>query len=285
MRAGPLSNGKVIDLLNRYFVPVYIANEEYTRDGTASVAEKAARAQMLREAWKGSTQHALFMASDAACYFMSKDGHVVDALRLPDCLDTQKMMDMLESVISRLHAKAGKTLVEPAPQHTVFTPKVTPGSVALHLTARYIPSGGTWKQLPGEDIIVLEKPEWQKLLAPQAKVGTTWEVDKDVATKILSNFYPPTSNRDPLTNRIDDSPLKATVVSVKDGTVRVRLDCELKMKHRFLPIKDDDHFVTATVVGFVDYDGGKKEIKNVRMVTEKAAYHKDTFGVAVRMVQ
>ena len=284
MRAGPLSNGKVIDLLNHYFVPVYTANEEYTRDGTASAQEKAARARMLREAWKGSTQHALFMASDAACYFMAPDGHVVDALRLPDCLDTQKMSDMLESVIKRTGAKEGKTLVPPAPQNTVFTPQATPGSLSLHLTARYIPSGGTWKQLPGEDMIVLEKAEWLKLLAPEAKVGMSWEVDKDVAFKILSNFYPPTSNRDPLTNRLDNSPVRATVVSVQDGTVRVRLDCDLTMKHRFLPIKDDDHFVKGTVVGFVDYDAAKKEIKKVRIVTDKAVYHKDNFGVAVRSV-
>ena len=31
MRAGPLSNSKVIALLNRCFVPVYTVNEEYAR--------------------------------------------------------------------------------------------------------------------------------------------------------------------------------------------------------------------------------------------------------------
>ena len=33
MRAGPLSNKKVIDLLNAHFVPVYTVNEDYARLG------------------------------------------------------------------------------------------------------------------------------------------------------------------------------------------------------------------------------------------------------------
>jgi hypothetical protein len=286
MRAGPLSDDKVIDLLNSYFVSVYIANEEYARDGTASAAEKAARVRMLTEAWKGGDRknQPVFMASDAACYVMGPDGHIVDALRLPDCLENHKVIAMLEGVVKKLNTKKGPTLVPPSPQSDVFTPKVTPGSLALHLTARYIPAGGTWKQLPGEDIIVLEKDEWPKLIPANAKVGTSWEINKDVATKLLIDFYPPSSNREPTTNRIDDSPLKATVVSVKDGVARVRLDCNLRMKHRFLPIKDDDKFVEAKVVGFVDCDPVKKQIKNVRMVTEKATYNDNTVGVAVRSV-
>jgi hypothetical protein len=286
MRAGPLSDDKVIDLLNSYFVPVYTANEEYTRDGTASPAEKAARARMLTEAWKvaGEQDGGVFMASDAACYVMAPDGHVVAALRLPNCLENHRVIAMLDGAIKKLNAKNGPTLVPPSSQADVFTPKVTPGTLALHLTARYIPAGGTWKQLPGEDIIVLEKDEWAKLIPASAKVGTSWVIDRDVAAKLLIDFYPPSSNRDPSTNRIDGSPLQATVVSVTDGVARVRLDCNLRMKHRFLPIKDDDKFVEAKVVGFVDCDPVKKQIKNVRMVTEKATYNDNTFGVAVRSV-
>jgi hypothetical protein len=286
MRAGPLSDDKVIDLLNHYFVPVYTANEEYTRDGSASPAEKKARVQMFAEAWKGGSTKGspVFMASDAAVYMMSPDGHVVDALRLPDCLENHRVIATLEGVIKKFNTPRGETLVPPSPQSDVFTTKVMPGSLAMHLTARYIPAGGTWKQLPGEDIVVLEKNEWPKLIPANAKVGTSWEIDKEVAAKLLIDFYPPSSNREPTTNRIDDSPLKATVVSVKDGVARVRLDCNLRMKHRFLPIKDDDKFVEAKVVGFVDCDMAKKQIKKVMMVTEKATYNDTTFGVAVRSI-
>jgi hypothetical protein len=286
MRAGPLSDTKVIDLLNSYFVPVYIANEEYTRDGTATAGEKAARARMLTEAWKvaGEQDGGVFMASDAACYVLGPDGHVVVALRLPNCLENHRVIAMLEGAVKKLNATKGPTLVPPSPQADVFTPKVTPGSLGLHLTARYIPGGGTWKQLPGEDIIVLERDEWAKLIPANATVGASWEIDKDVAAKLLISFYPPSSNRDPSTNRIEGSPLRATVVSVKDGAARVRLDCNLRMKHRFLPIKDDDKYVEAKVVGFVDCDPAKRQIQKVRLVTENATYNGNTFGVAVRSI-
>ena len=38
MRAVSLSNQEVIDTLNRYYVPVYLSNEDY-RDGGAAPAE------------------------------------------------------------------------------------------------------------------------------------------------------------------------------------------------------------------------------------------------------
>ena len=41
MRAGPLSNSKVISLLNRFFVPVYAMNEDYRDGGAAPAADRA----------------------------------------------------------------------------------------------------------------------------------------------------------------------------------------------------------------------------------------------------
>ena len=50
MRAGPLSDEKVIRLLNAYFVPVYVSNEEYRDDGTASPEERKVYTQIYHEA-------------------------------------------------------------------------------------------------------------------------------------------------------------------------------------------------------------------------------------------
>src|SRR5262249_52798593 len=228
MRAGPLSDDKVIDLLNRYFVPVYVTNEDYTH-GDASTPEKAARTQMIREAW-ASDKASLLRASDAACYVLAPGGKVIDALRLPECLVTEKVTALLENAIKKLAIPEGKPLVKATPQSAPPTAK--PSDLVLHLTARYLPAGGTWKQLPAEDWIVLERAEAVKFLAPaDAKVGDSWTVDRAVVTKVLSNFYPPSANRNPATNEVDKPAMKATVVSVKDGVVRVRLDSNLKMKH------------------------------------------------------
>jgi hypothetical protein len=61
------------------------------------------------------------------------------------------------------------------------------------------------------------------------------------------------------------------------------------MKHRFLPVKDDNNFVEAKIVGYVDCDAATRAIKSIRMVTEHATYvkenAKDTFGVALRSME
>ena len=56
------------------------------------------------------------------------------------------------------------------------------------------------------------------------------------------------------------------------------------MKHQFYPGRDDSNFVDATVIGYLDYESGKAGIRSFEMVTDKATYVKEEFGVAVRSV-
>ena len=114
-------------------------------------------------------------------------------------------------------------------------------------------------------------------------MGSSWELDKDVGAKLLKHFYPPAENNELSTNRIDRQSLKAAVVSVREGLVRARIDGNLKMKHAFNQ-RGDDFFVEAVLVGFVDFDPAKKQIKSLQLVTDKATYFKGNFGVALRSV-
>jgi hypothetical protein len=272
----------VISLLNRFFVPVHITNEEYTEGGNATPEEKALRVRIMREVF-ASGNNSPIRASDAAFYVLDANGQVVDALKLPDCLDNALVIRFLEKARNKLQVAGGSPVRPPTRQAP--RPVTKPDEIALHLTARYIPAGGTWKQLPSEDWILLPKADWEKLLpADGAPVGATWKVDRRLAVKVLSNFYPPSSNRDPDTNRITTPTLTATVVSAENGVTRVRLDSDLHMKHRFLPVQDDNNYVDAKVVGYVDFDAAKQTVREVCIVTEEATYAKDHFGVAVRSV-
>jgi hypothetical protein len=152
------------------------------------------------------------------------------------------------------------------------------------LTARGF-NKGSWREFPGENWLVLHKAEWTKFLPPEAAVGKAWDVDGEVAGRLLTYFYPQTENNNVRTNRIDQQTLKATVVEVKDGVVRVRLDGSLKMKHRFYPGRDDTMFVDATVVGYVDCDPARQQLRALRLVTDRATYGKEGFTVVVRSVK
>jgi hypothetical protein len=143
---------------------------------------------------------------------------------------------------------------------------------------------GHWGAYPVEDWIVLSKAEWTRLLPwERTAVGTSWELDREVAAKVLRHFYPSTENNDVAKNRIDRQELKATVVSVKEGVARARLEGRLRMKHPFYH-RDDENFVEASLLGFLDYEVGANRIVNWQIVTTEATYGRTRFGVAVRTV-
>jgi len=286
----PLSNTQVISLLNQYYVPVYIANEDYRDSGAAPAEEKTELRRIHREA------HALKLSVGSVhAYILSPEGKTIDSLHVAEAFKKGVLPAALERNAQKLGTKAGEPVVRPVAQSTVQT---APGSLTLHLTARYLErngddyrlvedSGGNWSALPGEDWLVLERAQWTRLL-PTGKpaVGASWEIDRAVATEILTRFYPPTENNDLKKNRLDEQSLTATAVSVQGSVVRARVDGRLKMKHPFYH-KDDENFAQAKLVGFLEFDAAKPQIRSLRLVTETASYGKEgqagqPYGVAVR---
>lgn len=280
MRAGPLSHAKVISLLNSYFVPVFISNEDYDDKGTAPPAEKTERSRIFQEAAK-----AHLSVGTVHVYVLTSDGHPFDSLHIATATKTERLVELLERTIQRLKVAPGKPLIKPIPQSVA--PKSKPGSLILHLTARSLDGRGSWGEFPVENWLLLERAQWTKFLpAGEAEVGSSWDIEPDVAARLLKYFYPATENNDPAKNRIQQQSLKATMVSLtggRGGVARARLQGSLKMKHSFYH-RDDDKVVEATFVGFVDFEPGKRRIRSLRMVTDKATYNGGTFGVAVRSV-
>jgi hypothetical protein len=320
MRAGPLSNPKVISLLNRYFVPV-LADGVYIKNNDAVPAEeKATHQRIFQELFKFKKETEAkggekFSIGSVHVYILAPDGKPMASKHVGDAAGhVDRVIAMLEDAVKNLKTVAGKPLVAPRPQSTA--PKAGPHSLVLHLTSHYlVPKGdprarkdsageyvpirntglgtdrhGDWSAIPSENWIVLSKAEWLKLLpAGEAPVGKSWDIDKDVASKLFVHFYPDSENNDATTNRIDQQALRATVVSVKEGTVRVKLAGSLKMKHTFYPRREDSNFVNAALAGYLDFSPDKKQIGAFRLVTDQATYGSPErtfhFGVAVRSVR
>jgi hypothetical protein len=273
MRAGPLSDEKVISLLNRYFVPVYVVNEDYEKNGSAPPEEKAERNRIWREALQ-----AKLPSGTVHVYVLHpSDAKVFNSMHVARAAETPRLVAMLEDAIAKLNVPEGKPVVKVVPQSAA--PEAAPDALVLHLTARGF-NKGSWREFPSENWMTFSRDEWAKFTG-KAEVGSSWEIDKDVAAKLLTHFYPQTENNDVSTNRIDQQSLKATVISVKNGVARARVDGSLKMKHTFYPNRDDNNFVDATVVGYVDFEPGKR-IQSLRIVTDRAIYGKEGFGVAAQ---
>ncbi|HTE19837.1 MAG TPA: hypothetical protein VK689_15845, partial [Armatimonadota bacterium] len=242
----PLSNTEIITRLNRYFVPVYLANEDYREGGSAPAEEKAELRRIHAEG-----HAAKLSVGTVHAYVLAPDGRLLDSMHVAEAFKVQKLLAMLDRTVEKLATQPGDPVVKPAPQSAA---KAEPGCLLLHVTARYLErkgdeyalvenAGGNWSAFPGEAWITLERAEWAKLLPPAAaRVGDSWEIDRQTAARILNHFYPPTENNDLGKNRIQEQSLKGTVISVRDGIARARIDGGLKMKHPFYH-KDDDKSV------------------------------------------
>jgi hypothetical protein len=291
MRASSLSNPEVIALLNRYFVPVYVSNEDYGKNGTAPPEEKAEKQRIYLEALR-----AKLSAGTVHAYVTDPDGHTIDSQHVATAYKPAKLIEMLQRSIDRLKTPEGKPLVEPRPQSRA--PQADAGALVLHLVSRHVqkkgndlvptrtvlgqPSAANWGAYPQENWIVLTGDDVKQLLPGQKpSPGVSWELDRTTAAKILTYVYPSTENNDIGTNRIDEQSLRATVISVHNGIVRARLDGRLRMKHPFYH-KDDDNFVDARLTGYMDFDPVKQEISTLRIVTTDATYGRTVFGVAIR---
>jgi hypothetical protein len=146
--------------------------------------------------------------------------------------------------------------------------------------------GGDWTAFPGEDWITLGRKEWAKLLpAGKPAIGAVWAVDPAVSGKLLTHFFPPTENNDVEKNRFLRRTMKGTVVSVRNGVARARLEGSLRMAHSFYH-KEDGRAVEADFVGYVDFKADKSAILAFDLVTGDAVYRNPAgpgqpFGVAV----
>ncbi len=277
MRAGPLSNPKIIELLNAHFIPVYAVNEDY-RDNSKPADERAVYDRIYRE-----TLEKKLSAGTVHVYLVGADGRVFDSMHVAEAAKTEKLLATLERAIRNLKIPAGKVLVAPQPQSK--PPKISADALLLHLTARGIKGGGYWGGPPSENWIVLANEEWSKLLPTNKPiVGNTWTVDSAVTENLYRHFYPQNENNKITTNRIDEKNLRATTVSVEKGIVRAKLEGNLRMKHSFYPGRSDQNVVEATMIGYLDFDFESKTIRALRLVTDRATYGGGEFGVAVRSI-
>jgi len=277
MRAGPLSNPRVISLLNSSFVPVYATNEDYKDVGDAPPEEKTEYGRIFEEA-----RQAGLSVGTVHVYLLKPDGHPIASLHVGQASNTSKLLELLQSTVAQLNTREGPPVIQPAAQSR--PPEAAPDSLVLHLVSRGF-NRGIWREFPAENWLVLSREEWMKLWdRAEVKAGSSWDIDPDVAGKLLTYFYPQTENNDVTSNRFERQSLKATALSNEGGVARARLDGSLRMKHTFYPNKEDGNYTEATVVGFMDFDPANPRVIKFRMATYRAIYAGEMFSVAVRSV-
>src|SRR5437763_16410211 len=102
MRAGPLSNSKVISLLNRFFVPVYAMNEDYRDGGAAPAADRAEYNRIFKQSLAPGLS-----TGNVHVYILSPEGIPVDSLPVATAGKTDRVSALLARVIEKLPMPEG----------------------------------------------------------------------------------------------------------------------------------------------------------------------------------
>src|SRR5436309_5478102 len=111
MRAGPLSDARVIALLNRAFVPIYVVNEDYRGSGPAPPEERKELQRIHQEGYKKKLS-----VGTVHAYVLTPDGHTHDSLHVASAARTERLLAMLDRAVEHFKPKEGKPIVAPAPQ-------------------------------------------------------------------------------------------------------------------------------------------------------------------------
>jgi hypothetical protein len=247
LRASSRSSTKVIDLLNSYFVPVSLRNQDFDAEGAASAEEKAEKARIYQDALKAGMH-----AGTVCVYLVSPEGTPMAVAPANEDLvyDPDRLAELMLQVARQLNVvKAEPTLA--AKPHSA-APRRSDGTLVLHIVTRYLErkgdvcvpydakavlgtkNGRNWADLPSQEWVVLSRPEWANLLPRgEVRVGSNWKPSEDEIARLLRHFYPPTENTDINTNRVEKLVIQARVESVEHGIARARLDGQMRMKHPF----------------------------------------------------
>jgi hypothetical protein len=268
----------VIGMLNRYYVPFYVANEDWYAGGKLPAEEKREIQRIVNEA------HAARMRVGAvSLYVAGPDGRILDGLRVPQAyMPVQNTVDLLQKTIDKLQVKEGKPLVKPAPQSA--PPKADADALVLHVVVREENQAQSWQRYPAENWLVFPKADWSKFLPPAG--AKPWDIDPATAKKLLTFFYPGTE--DTHSNQVDrnvieTASIQAKTVSNGGKKTLVRLDATLKMQRPFYPGHPEHKAVPleAKAIGYLEIESSK--ITSFRMATESAKFGAKKFGVAVEM--
>ena len=269
----------MIRLLNAYFVPVYISHDAHEK-GDAPAEDKKEWRRIYHDAVtkikRSGTVHVYILAP--------ADGAVIESIDIGTATQPEKLYARLEAVVKKLGTPEGKPVVAPSPQSSA--PKSAADPLVLHLAARS--SKGTWNEFPVENWTVLRRAEVLTLLpAGDVKVGTSWELDKDVTSRFLTNFLPNGFGYASYhKTSIEEQTLTATVVSVDKGIARARIEGKLKLKHKTLdfgvsPPKPIDQFAKMAIVGYLDFEPGKQHVRSLRLLADKATAREGQVEYAV----
>ncbi len=265
MRVSSLSNDRVIGLVSRHFVPVWLSRDGYQL-GPRPKAERDEMTRIDRERLKRGLE-----GGTVCVYVLRPDGSLLSTLPVQKAARPENLVPFLEQIVAKerieprrpeaVRASSAPRVVRPRPAEA--------GGIVLHVLTRFDERRTGYGV--SEDWLTLTAEEARAFVpADGARAGSSWEVPAKVADKLFLHFYPPGPNWRAKDSTVIERSLTATVEAVSGKEVRVRLRGRLELSHPFGSGKEGR--VSATLVGVLRTDVARRTVTSFLMASQQAEY-------------
>lgn len=265
MRVSSLSNDKVIDLLTKYFVPVWISRDHYQL-AAPSDSEQDELLRIDRDRAQRGLE-----GGTVCVYVLTPDGAVSATMRLQSAWKPENLAPFLQKIVDeqKLQPRSAEAV-----KATVAAPRPpgrpeADGGLTLHVWTRF-------EDVKNNRGLSQDWVEWTvddvSTLAPgaDARAGTKLTMSRG-AGKLFKRLYPPAARWDGRDCEVAGGQLTATVVAVEGDEVRLKLEGDVELKY---PVTDKplDGKITAKLAGAARYDSRRRLFTSFALASETAEY-------------
>jgi len=265
MRVSSLSDERVIRLISKYFVPVWVSRDNYQLDPR----NKDEQAELERI---DAERHKRGLEGGTVCVFvLDAGGDVLATQRVQLAYKPENLVHFLEKLIAdkKLTPRDAEAVRATTAQPAAIKPK-TEGGRLVHVWTRCDQKGVN--NGLSHDRVELTAAEC-KTFAPaaDARTGATWTIPERVAHKLFQYCYPPGPHWKAKDSKVRSGTMKATLVELSAKEARIKLDGEMELSFPYTG-KPTDGRVTARFVGVVHQDVKKQTLTSLALVAEQADY-------------
>jgi hypothetical protein len=266
MRVSSLSDEKVINLLTKYFIPVWVSRDHYQLAAPSDL-EKDELLRIDRDRVKRGLE-----GGDVAVYVLTPDGAMAASMAVQKAYKPENLAPFLLKIVNDQHleVRSAKALNETTAAPRPPSRPKTEGGMMLHVWVR----DENMKDNRGvsQDWVEWTPTEWQTLApAADAKVGSALALPREAVGKLYRRLYPPGPMWNARDAELASGKLTATVVSAGDGEVRLKLEGETDVIFPATGHPTDGR-IKAKLVGAARYDKVKQAFTSFVLTSEQAEY-------------
>jgi hypothetical protein len=262
MRASSLSDKTVVELLSKYFIPVWLS----TDDHDLVPKEKAEAEEYVRYR---KLAHAQGMsASTVQVYVILPNGDLRTTLHVAKAMQADNLRRLLQQTVADLKLEPRAAI----PRAADVRPRAKPrdkDKTEFHIVARYLGPRATSGL--AHNWVELDAAECANFVPRDVKKDFAWEVPAATANKLYANFFPPGPNYQAGNGKVEESSLTARVAAVEEGRALVLLRGRLLLQHR-IGGKETDGEVRARVSGYALIDVKSRKLTELALITDDADF-------------